>query len=110
MICGTGQPTNACGCAPSSFVRAPYPGDGDLIFGHVCKLGLEGLICERTDVQRSRSNSALAEHTGPPMDLDNMRQNGVHSLWVDCLKCHYEATVSVADRQGISMCRPSGAG
>jgi hypothetical protein len=29
-----------------------------------------------------------------------MRRNGVHSLSVDCLKCHHEATINVDDQPG----------
>lgn len=36
-------------------------GNGDLIFEHICKLGLEGLVCKRTDVpyQAGRSKHWL---------------------------------------------------
>jgi hypothetical protein len=39
-------------------------------------------------------------YDGPPMDLNNMRANGVRSLAVDCLKCHHRATVKVDDQPG----------
>jgi hypothetical protein len=32
-------------------------------------------------------------YNGPPMDLENMRANGVRSLLVSCLDCHHHATV-----------------
>lgn len=32
---------------------------------------------------------------GPPMDLENMRQNGVRTLFVTCLACGHEADVNV---------------
>jgi len=34
-------------------------------------------------------------YTGPPMDLANMRQNGVRHLFVNCLDCEHEADVNV---------------
>lgn len=34
-------------------------------------------------------------YSGPPMDLANMRQNGVRSLLAWCLDCGHEATVNV---------------
>jgi hypothetical protein len=34
-------------------------------------------------------------YTGPPMDLANMRENGVRSLLAWCLDCGHEATVNV---------------
>jgi hypothetical protein len=40
------------------------------------------------------------KYTGPPMDLANMRMNGVRSLSVSCLDCHRSATVNVDDRPG----------
>jgi hypothetical protein len=33
-----------------------------------------------------------------PMDLKNMRQNGVHSLLVCCLKCGAQRVLSVDDQ------------
>ena len=39
-------------------------------------------------------------YTGPPMDLANMRDNGVRSLAVFCLDCHHRATVNVDDYPG----------
>lgn len=35
------------------------------------------------------------KYTGPPMDLANMRQNGVRSLSVGCLDCQHNAEVNV---------------
>ena len=32
---------------------------------------------------------------GPPMDLANMRENGVRSVAVYCLDCHHRADVNV---------------
>lgn len=37
---------------------------------------------------------------GPPMDLDNMRQNGVRSLLVACRSYHHAAAVNMDDRPG----------
>jgi len=34
---------------------------------------------------------------GPPMDLANMRKNGVRSLLVGCLDCHRDAIVNMDD-------------
>jgi hypothetical protein len=34
-------------------------------------------------------------YTGPPMDLGNMRQNGVRALSVDCLACGHRADINV---------------
>jgi hypothetical protein len=45
-------------------------------------------------------------HTGPPMDLANMRQNGVHDLTVRCLSCLHEARVNV-DRYPGHLAVPS---
>jgi hypothetical protein len=36
-----------------------------------------------------------ARYHGPPMDLANMRAQGVRSLWVVCDLCHHEATMNV---------------
>jgi hypothetical protein len=35
------------------------------------------------------------KYTGPPMDLANMRENGVRALYVNCLDCGHEADVNV---------------
>lgn len=40
------------------------------------------------------------KYTGPPMDLANMRKNGVRALWVTCLDCHHHADVNVDRYQG----------
>jgi hypothetical protein len=42
----------------------------------------------------------VVAYDGPPMDLANMRQNGVRSLSVDCNDCHHEAVVNVDDQPG----------
>ena len=34
-------------------------------------------------------------YTGPPMDLANMRLNGVSSLYAWCLDCGHDGTVNV---------------
>jgi hypothetical protein len=34
-------------------------------------------------------------YRGPPMTLDNMRENGVRSLTVCCLLCHHRAVLAV---------------
>ena len=34
-------------------------------------------------------------YTGPPMDLANMRLNGVRSLYAWCLDCGHDATLNV---------------
>lgn len=39
-------------------------------------------------------------YDGPPMDLANMRKNGVRSLRVDCLDCHRHASVNVDSYAG----------
>jgi len=39
---------------------------------------------------------------GPPMDLANMRAQGVRSLWGVCELCHHEAVVNV-DRHGDAV-------
>lgn len=53
---------------------------------------------------------------GPPMDLANMRLNGVRSIYAWCLDCSHDATVNVdhlpdhlavpsfADRMRCSAC------
>jgi hypothetical protein len=40
------------------------------------------------------------KYHGPPMDLANMRQNGVRSLSVGCLDCHHQAIVNVDSYPG----------
>jgi len=37
---------------------------------------------------------------GPPMDLANMRSNGVRALSVDCLDCTHSGVVNVDDQPG----------
>ena len=39
-------------------------------------------------------------HAGPPMDLANMRENGVHSIAVYCLDCNRRADVNVDNFAG----------
>jgi hypothetical protein len=51
----------------------------------------------------------VADYTGPPMDLDNMRTNGVRSLSVYRLACHHDADVNV-DSQPGHLTVPSFAG
>ena len=46
------------------------------------------------------SRKPEATQPGPPMDLQNMRDNGVRSLAVFCLDCHHRATVNVDDYPG----------
>ena len=38
------------------------------------------------------------KYTGAPMDLANMRRNGVRALSVTCLDCHHDANVNVDDQ------------
>jgi hypothetical protein len=40
------------------------------------------------------------EYTGPPMDLANMRENGVRALLVNCLDCTHRAEINVDDQPG----------
>jgi hypothetical protein len=40
------------------------------------------------------------KYTGLPMDLANMRANGVRSLWASCLDCHHHATINVDNQPG----------
>ena len=40
------------------------------------------------------------KYTGPPMNLANMRKNGVRLLWVTCLDCHHHGTINVDDLPG----------
>lgn len=35
------------------------------------------------------------KYTGPPMDLANMRKNGVRSIYAWCMDCRHDATVNV---------------
>ena len=37
----------------------------------------------------------VTPYIGPPMDLENMRANGVRSLLASCLDCHRDRTVNV---------------
>ena len=39
-------------------------------------------------------------YTGPPMDLANMRENGVRALLVSCLDCTHRAEINVDDQPG----------
>lgn len=39
-------------------------------------------------------------YTGPPMDLANMRSNGVRALAVWCMDCGHKADVNVDDQPG----------
>ena len=39
-------------------------------------------------------------YTGPPMDLANMRENGVRALLVNCLDCTHRAEINVDDQPG----------
>ena len=112
-------------------------GDGAVIFEHACKLGLEGIVCKRIDLpyrpgpskswikvknkkhpamlrvkeafELKTSGAADGLLPGPPMDLANMRENGVRSLSVDCLDCHHEASVMFDDQPG-HLAVPSFAG
>jgi hypothetical protein len=45
---------------------------------------------------RSRFNELIE-----PMDLDNMRQNGVRSLDVMCLNCRHESVINVDHLPGL---------
>jgi hypothetical protein len=38
------------------------------------------------------------KYSGKPMDLANMRKNGVRSLSVSCLDCHHSANLNVDDQ------------
>jgi hypothetical protein len=49
-------------------------------------------------VEVGRYKPSPTKYTGPPMDLANMRRNGVRSLWASCLDCHHHATVNVDDQ------------
>jgi hypothetical protein len=42
----------------------------------------------------------VTPYTGPPMNLANMRENGVRSLSVGCLDCHHDAVVNVDNYPG----------
>jgi hypothetical protein len=42
----------------------------------------------------------VTPYSGPPMDLANMRENGVRSLSVGCLDCHHDAVVNVDSYPG----------
>ena len=39
-------------------------------------------------------------YTGPPMDLANMRENGVRALLASCLDCTHRAEINVDDQPG----------
>ena len=45
-------------------------------------------------------------YRGPPMDLANMRSQGVRSLWVVCPQCHHQASLNV-DEYGETVPVPS---
>jgi len=42
----------------------------------------------------------MKHQLGPPMDLANMRANGVRSIYMWCLDCGHDATVNVDDQPG----------
>ena len=53
------------------------------------------------DWSRRRMPSSVHDRDrGPPMTLENMRENGVHSLWVACRSCRHEASVNVDQLPG----------
>ena len=39
--------------------------------------------------------SSTDRHYTDPMTLGNMRENGVHRLWVSCWCCHHDALLDV---------------
>ena len=43
---------------------------------------------------------SMSRYTGPPMDLANMRENGVRALLVNCLDCTHRAEINVDDQPG----------
>jgi hypothetical protein len=47
-----------------------------------------------------------ARNRGPPMDLANMRTQGVRSLWVVCELCHHDAVINV-DGYGDAVPAPA---
>jgi hypothetical protein len=49
-------------------------------------------IVEAKAHKRDRSASRLPS---PPMTLGNMRENGVHSLFVSCAYCHHSVELNV---------------
>lgn len=48
----------------------------------------------------SRKPDNPRRYTGRPMDLANMRMNGVRALSVECLDCFHRANVDVDDQPG----------
>jgi hypothetical protein len=42
----------------------------------------------------------MSRYTGQPMDLANMRENGVRALLVNCLDCSHRAEINVDDQPG----------
>ena len=42
----------------------------------------------------------ITRYSGPPMDLANMRENGVRALHVSCLDCRHDADVNVDEYPG----------
>ena len=42
----------------------------------------------------------MTRSSGPPMDLANMRENGVRSLHASCLDCRHDADVNVDELSG----------
>ena len=42
----------------------------------------------------------MTRYSGPPMDLANMRENGVNSLHASCLDCGHDADVNVDEYPG----------
>lgn len=52
------------------------------------------------DWSRRMPASLHDRYRGPPMTLQNMRENGVRSLWVECRACRHTASVNVDQLPG----------
>ena len=56
-----------------------------------------GGVCSR---RGATSADAMRRPPGPPMDLANMRKNGVRCLIVHCLACAHQGSVKVGGQPG----------
>jgi hypothetical protein len=60
---------------------------------------------EEAKAFRGRSRP-VSRDAGPPMTLGNMRENGIHRLFVSCRSCHHSVELNV-DHMGDGIEVPS---
>jgi hypothetical protein len=64
------------------------------------------IMGSRQPPREERTGPRGERYRGPPMDLRDMRAQGVRSLWVSCTLCHHSAVMNV-DRFGDAVTVPS---